>query len=112
MFSHRVDNDFHIKGLLLDHPLDGGHADPQVVCVEHVELLHVHELIHVVLGHLEGGVVVIWIQIEEMELPEQLPRDEVDLHIVSAFHLSHRLLFCPSPRYYHKYCEVLKVCHP
>ena len=112
MFYYRVDNDLHVKGLLPDNPLNGGHADPQVVCVEHIELLHVHELIHVVLGHLEGGVVVIWIQIEEMELPEQLPRDEVDLHIVSAFHLSHRLLFCPSPRYYHKYCEVLKVCHP
>ena len=56
MLYYRVDNDLHVKGLLPDHPLDGRHADPQVVRVEHVELLHVHELIHVVLRHLEGGV--------------------------------------------------------
>ena len=58
VFYYRVDNDLHIKGLLPHHPLDGGHADPQVVRVEHIELLHVHELLHVVLWHLaekKGG---------------------------------------------------------
>ena len=52
---HRIDDDLHVQGLLSHHPLDGWHADPQVVRVEHVELLDVHELFHVVLWHLEGG---------------------------------------------------------
>ena len=52
---HRIDDDLHVQGLLSHHPLDGWHADPQVVCVEHVELLDVHELFHVVLRHLKGG---------------------------------------------------------
>ena len=52
---HRVYDDLHVQGLLSHHPLDGCHADPQVVRVEHVELLDVHELFHVVLWHLEGG---------------------------------------------------------
>ena len=52
---HRIDDDLHVQGLLSHHPLDGCHADPQVVRVEHVELLDVHELFHVVLRHLGGG---------------------------------------------------------
>ena len=52
---HRIDDDLHVQGLLSHHPLDGWHADPQVVSVENIELLDVHELLHVVLRHLEGG---------------------------------------------------------
>ena len=85
MFSHRVDNDLHIKGLLLYHPLNGGHADPQVVCVEHVELLDVHELLHVVLGHLEGEGMFSVQRVGR--LPEPPPGDAIGLHIVSTFHL-------------------------
>ena len=34
-----VDDDLHVEAPLLHDPLDGRHADPQVVRVEHVELL-------------------------------------------------------------------------
>ena len=47
-----VDDDLHVEGVLLQHALDGGQADPQVVGVEHVKLLHRLEVFFMLFGHL------------------------------------------------------------
>ena len=93
MVYYLVDNDLHVKGLLPDHPLDGRHADPQVVRVEHVELLHVHELIHVVLRHLEGGCkyVLGWRRRSYLSNLQETKSTSI-LYQRSTFHISSRLV--------------------
>ena len=48
-----VDDDLHVEGVLLQHPLDGRQTDPQVVGVEHVELLHRFKVFLVLFWNLE-----------------------------------------------------------
>ena len=44
--------DLHVEEVLADDPPDGGEADPEVVGVEHIELLHGHEVLEPRLRHL------------------------------------------------------------
>ena len=49
---NRVHDDLHVQLLLAHHSLDCAQLDPEVVCVEHVELFDRLEIIFVFLGHL------------------------------------------------------------
>ena len=54
-----VDDDLHVEGVLLQHPLDGRQTDPQVVGVKHVELLHRLKVFLVFFWNLEIDKVVM-----------------------------------------------------
>merc|ERR1719270_903265 len=49
-----VNNDLHVQSVLLQHPLDGGQVDPEVVGVENIELLHRLEVLFMFLGNLSS----------------------------------------------------------
>ena len=76
-----VDDDLHTHAVLLQQSLDGSQTHPQVVGVEHLELLDGLELIHMVLWHLYTEWIVTYTRISLVNQPYFLGGGECPAHI-------------------------------